>query len=127
MIFIATFNPFAASELLAEVEMMLNELEASQLEVALVPQRRFTNHGGMVRCAIQKNAKWYRDYCAAHPSSRVRKNLAPDTRIKRRDTLRVLQAIIQGGSRSKYVPALLAIAKQRERAARSHVRTGGVA
>lgn len=101
-----------------ELEMMLNELEASQLEVVLVPQRWFTNHGGMVRCAISKNAKWYRDFCAAHPSGRQRKNLASDTRIKRRDTLRILRGLLAGTTRSSYAATLIAIAHRRLRALR---------
>lgn len=104
-------------EILDELELMLNELDSSQLEVVLVPQRRFTNHGGMVRVAISKNAKWYRDFCGRFSSSRVRRNVAFDTRIKRRHILRVLRALLAGKSTSIYAPALLGIARSRAGAA----------
>jgi hypothetical protein len=95
---------------LTGVEIMLAELESSCLEVALVPCRRFVNEGGCIRVAVQKNTRWYRDFCARHLSSRRRQNALPDTKIKRRDTIRVLEAIIAGKARSKYVPDLLRIA-----------------
>ena len=92
------------------LEVMLAELESSRLEVVLVPCRRFVNHGGCVRVAISKNAPWYQRFCADHGSSRKRKNAAHDTRIKRREIVRILGNLIAGRSRSKYAPALLRIA-----------------
>lgn len=117
-------------DLLSEIEAMLNELESSQLEVMLVPQRTFTNHGGMVRVAVSRNVKWYRDFCGRFPSSRVRKNCAFDTRIKRRDVLRVLRGALAGRSVSSYVPALLGVARARIQspalqAARARIYAGG--
>lgn len=94
------------------VEMMLAELESSCLEVALVPSRHFVNEGGCVRVAVSKNAKWYRDFCARHASGRSRNNRAFDTRIKRRNVVRTLNAILRGRARSKYVPELLRLAKR---------------
>lgn len=80
---------------------MLMELEGNQLVVMLVPQKRRTNEGGMIRVAVSKNATWYRTFCKAHLSSRKRRNNAPDTRIKRFRTIAALQAMI-GGLRSTY-------------------------
>lgn len=106
--------PTITPELAAECGLMLAELESSRLEVVLVPQRWHTNEGGMVRCAISRNATWYRDFCAAHSSARVRKNAAHDTRIKRAGTVRVLGALAAGAlPASGYAPVLLAIARRR--------------
>lgn len=95
----------------AAFELMIAELESSRLEVGLVPERRHTCCGGMVRVALSRNCAWYRRYCADHPSSRKRRNLAPDTRIKRRDTLRLLNRLARGlRCRSKYEEPLRRIA-----------------
>lgn len=94
---------------------MIAELESHRLAVALVPERRRTCEGGMIRVAIEKNCTWYRRFCAAYPSSRVRKNAAPDTRIKRRDTLRLLDRMARGlRCRSKYEAPLRRIAENRQ-------------
>jgi hypothetical protein len=90
---------------------MLNELEANQLVVMLVPQKRHTNEGGMIRVAVSKNATWYRKFCAAHPSSRKRRNAAPDTRIKRRETIAALNAMIAGVHSTYHREALMGIAR----------------
>jgi hypothetical protein len=100
-------------DLAAALGEMRDELDANRLEVVLVPQRHFTNEGGMIRCAVSKNAKWYRDFCASHASTRTRKKSAFDTRIRRANTLRTLAAILTGDTRSVYAAELLAIARAR--------------
>jgi hypothetical protein len=101
----------------AGLEMMLAELESSCLEVMLVPCKRPVNSGGCIRVAASRNCTWYRRYCARHLSDRRRKNNAVDTRIKRRDTLRLLNRLISGKSSiSKYAPELLGLAKRRAEA-----------
>lgn len=99
-----------------ELRDMLDELDGSRLVVALVPQRHFTNEGGCVRVAIEKNAPWYRNFCAVYPSGRVRRNAAPDTRIRRANTRRALLALIAGRDGGIYGAHLLAIAQCRLRA-----------
>jgi hypothetical protein len=95
---------------------MRDELECNRLEVFLVPQRIRTNEGGMIRAAYSKNASWYRFFCACYSSSRRRRNALFDTRIKRRDTLRVLNGLINNGrSKSKYAEDVLEIARGRVR------------
>ena len=90
------------------LELLLAELEGNQLVVCLVPQRYRTNDGGMIRVALSKNATWYRRFCARHLSSRRRNNSLPDTRIKRRDIVRLLNRLIAGQpTRSQYAPELL--------------------
>lgn len=94
------------------LEQILAELESNRLEVILVPQRRWTNEGGMCRCAVSKNTRWYRAYCLANPSSRRRKNSAPDTRIKRANTVKALEGLIAGTYRGKYLEELLRVARK---------------
>ena len=89
---------------------MLNELESSQLVVILVPQKRHTNEGGMIRVAVSKNATWYRRFCAKNLSSRTRRNACPDTCIKRFRTVAALEAMIAGAPSTYYRDQLLAIA-----------------
>ena len=99
-----------------ELRNLLDELESSQLEVILVPQRHRTNEGGMIRVAASKNVKWYQDLCARFPSSRRRKNSASDTKIKRQDIIKVLKNLTETGhSPSIYAPTLTSIAKNRAR------------
>ena len=93
------------------LELMLAELQSSELRVELVPQRVRTNEGGCIRVACSKNAKWYRDFCGKHLSCRKRKNLASDTRIKRANAIKTLETMIsKGGSTSKYAPEFIRIA-----------------
>ncbi len=97
-----------------QLEMLLAELESAQLVVGLVPSRWPVNEGAMVRVAFERNCKWYRDFCARHLSSRVRKNHATDTRIKRREVLRILGRLAAGlSSRSKYAPELRLLAARK--------------
>lgn len=106
--------------ILWELQSMLDELESSRLEVILVPERRRTHECGMIRCAISKNARWYRAFCGENLSSRVRRNLAPDTCIKRAQTLRSLARLIAGGRpRGRYAWQLVTIAARRAKAAAS--------
>jgi len=94
------------------LELLLADLESNRLEVALVPQKRHTNEGGMIRVCMSKNCRWYREFCARHSSSRVRNHRKHDTRIKRADTVRLLERLIAGAAtRSKYAEELLSIAR----------------
>lgn len=95
----------------AAFEMMLAELEGNQLLVQLVPEKRHTCEGGMIRVAVSKNATWYRQFCAAHTSDRLRNRSLVDTRIKRRNTVRALQQLIAGQPAGKYAPELTRISK----------------
>jgi hypothetical protein len=97
-----------------ELEMLLCELESSCLEVMLVPLRRPANVGGCYRVASNRNATWYRQFCGRHLSVRMRHRRLPDTRIKRRDIVRILSRLSTGTtSRSKYAPELIALARRR--------------
>lgn len=109
-----------AADIRAALEEMRDELEAQRLEVVLVPQRVYTNVCGMVRVAVSKNAHWYRVFCGRFASSRRRKNSAFDTRIKRRNTLCTLAALIAGRRvTSQYAPYFIETARKRVRDAAS--------
>lgn len=103
------------------LEIMLAELESFRLEVVLAPlnpRMRGYNEGGCKRVCASRNCDWYRRHCAKFPSGRTKPRRNFDTRIKRRDTLRLLHRLIAGKtSTSIYAPELLAIARRRMRAA----------
>lgn len=104
---------------------MLAELETYRLEVILVPQRRHTNEGGMIRMAAGKNPKRYSEFCYDHSSSRVRVHLKHDTRIKRRNVLRLLnRLILTGKSRSKYAGCIRGLALRRVNLSRGIIVSG---
>ncbi len=75
---------------------MADELERNRLTVVLTPAEREDNVGARVRTVVGENPEWYQKLCAAHPTTRVRKNRAPDTKIKRGMTIRALRAIHAG-------------------------------
>ncbi|HLP00608.1 MAG TPA: hypothetical protein VK163_01185 [Opitutaceae bacterium] len=94
---------------------LLAELSAHRLEVALVPARVQRHETHCVRVAVAQNPRWYRRLCAAHPSSRRRAKRAPDTRIRRRDVLALLERLAAGqATRSRYAAALSKEAARRE-------------
>jgi hypothetical protein len=90
---------------------MLNELESHRLEVALVPlraDRRGYNEGGCKRVCVDRNPRWYSQFCNAHLSSRVRNHRKPDTKIKRQNVLRLLRRLVDGlPTTSKYAAELM--------------------
>lgn len=97
----------------AGLEVLLCELESNELFVMLVPEKRRTCEGGMIRVAAARNATWYRRFCGNHLSSRRRRNRAPDTRIKRRDTIRLLNRLIAGApTASKYAREIMEFARK---------------
>ena len=94
---------------------MLAELSSHRLHVMLVPlnpNRRGYNEGGCKR-VCDRNPRWYSQFCSRHLSSRVRNHRKLDTRIKRRDILRILTRLSAGlPSSSKYAEELLDIARR---------------
>lgn len=89
---------------------MLNELESNRLEVILVPSKRPTNEGTMVRCVAGRNALWYRKFCAANVSTRGVRRGKFDTCIKRFRTVDALMAMIDGRRSTYYHDQLRKIA-----------------
>jgi hypothetical protein len=86
----------------------LDELESNYLEVVLIPQRDFTNIGGMVRAVQSINTEWYRKFCEEHESNR-RDRLRWSkfkTKVKRQDTIRGLKELISGKCETYYAKDL---------------------
>jgi hypothetical protein len=81
---------------LVTLECMLAELESACLHVLLAPAPYPTHEGHCVRVVANKNARWYRDFCAQYRSTRRRKNPRTDTAIRRRNTIAALQRMIAG-------------------------------
>jgi len=88
--------PVASAERQAGLAVLLAELEGNGLVVCLVPSRWPNHEAAMVRCVISRNAAWYRRFCGCHPSSRIRRNALPDTRIRRANIVRILTRMIEG-------------------------------
>lgn len=98
---------------------MLNELESHQLQVVLVPlnpKLRGYNEGGCRRVCSDLNPKWYRQLCAANPSSRGVRRGGFDTRIRRFNTLRALRQMLRKAPAGKYEAQLRAIARHQKAA-----------
>jgi hypothetical protein len=109
-------NPGAVQQSLT---IMLAELESHQLCVCLAPlnpKMRGYNDGGCKRVLMDRNPLWYRNFCAEHASSRGVRRGKFDTKIRRRNTIRVL-ARMEAGKKtiSKYAGELLAIAQRQAR------------
>lgn len=99
-------------------QQLLEELESTQLQVVLVPSRRPNADSDCIRVAVEKNADWYRRFCARHPSSRGTRRGKFDTRIRRANVAAVLKRLSAGlPSRSKYAGELGAIAERLAQAA----------
>lgn len=92
------------------IELMLEELESHQLMVVLAPSKRHdAREWDMIRCLLDQNPLWYRQFCANHSSSRGVRRGKFDTRIKRANVLRALRQIIAGKPAGKYEDELRAI------------------
>lgn len=102
---------------MTSLELMLMELESSRLDVQLVPlnpRLRNYNEGGCKRVCADRNAKWYRDLCQRHPSSRGTRRGGFDTRIRRRNVERLLRRLVAHlPTRSKYAAEIRRVAERR--------------
>lgn len=101
----------SATDLTQRLELMLADLEGNQLITVLVPQKRYTNEGGMIRVNMSVNPSWYRSLCARHPSKRGTRRGKPDTVIRRQNILRALERMIAGQPGGIYGDELRRIAK----------------
>lgn len=92
--------------MMTALEQALIDLESHRLTVALAPLRRPANPEGRRRVLIDQNPKWYRELCSRHAVYRGKRKQS--TRVKRRDTLRVLGRLAEGRRTwSKYAPEIL--------------------
>lgn len=96
-----------------EFAQLRDELESSALCVILVPAPEPMHSGHMVRMAVECNPAWYRDLCERFPSSRIRNRAKSDTRIKRRNVLRILDRLAGGKPSTSYIlPYLIRAAQE---------------
>lgn len=84
---------------------LLDDLAMLKLDVILVPSK---NHeialrGGMIRCVVCQNPQWYSRLCTAHQKRRIRRSLKADTRIVRRDVIRLLTRVADGKPVRSYI------------------------
>jgi hypothetical protein len=86
-------------------EEMLFDLQAYELEVVLVPAPDPRHSGHKIRVAQNQNARWYQEFCAQYRSNRRGRKWR--TRIKRRETIRALENILDGKTEGLYVERLL--------------------
>lgn len=102
------------SELIPFVEEMLLDFAREFHEVCLVPGNDAdkVKDGRLIRAASNRNPKWYRDMCAAHPKGRPRKK--PQTSVEKGEVLASLRRVVECGyTRSKYAGFFLEEAKRR--------------
>jgi len=86
---------------------MLEELEAGWLEVIKV-----RTEDGWKRVVCNRNAEWYRHFCADHLSHRHGRFPRPRTYIKRGATMKALARLIAGETNTIYAQRLLPYAYQ---------------
>jgi hypothetical protein len=83
---------------LLEAADMLAELEASCLEVVLIPSGdpNIASRGGMIRAVQSANPEWYQDFCSQYSRARRSRKRTPnhDTIIDRRATLAALRRLV---------------------------------
>lgn len=95
-----------------KLEYLLAELESNSLQVCLAPSKRRINESDQIRVALSRNANWYRAMCAKFQSGRKKSRTNFDTLIKRRETLKALNRLIEGRAKGTiYEARILAIAK----------------
>jgi hypothetical protein len=95
-----------------KLEYMQAELESNSLQVCLAPSKRRLNEHDQIRVALSRNANWYRTMCARFQSGRKKSRTNFDTLIKRRETLKALNRLIEGRALGTvYEARILAIAK----------------
>jgi hypothetical protein len=104
--------PVTRREGLAIARRFLDEMREHRLEYVLVRADEPKHSGHMVRCVSDENPEWYQDFCALYTarrrkSKRRRANSRRhDTLIKRRETVRALGRIIEGGRETVYTDRL---------------------
>ncbi len=89
-----------------KAKIMLYVMANRRLRVYLMPCQRGRTHNKL-RVVFQRNAKWYREFCALYPSSREYKGSKFKTLIKRRETMNALGRIIDGVGGGLYVERIL--------------------
>lgn len=79
-------------ELFVTLSAMRDELNEHRLTVDLAPAPSPRHGLHFVRVVCEKNAPWYREFCARFPSSR--RGVRVRTAIRRRETLAALNSLL---------------------------------
>lgn len=86
---------------------MYDELEANRLNVVLIPAPEQAHIGHKIRVAEGQNPPWYKEFCAAYPSTVGRNS----TIIRRHNVLVMLKKLFTNGCVvGKYSDDLIEIA-----------------
>lgn len=91
-------------------EQMLQDLLSGYLEVVLIPAPDEAHSGHCVRAAQSVNAEWYQEFCSQYKSCTGRgrrRRSRPRTFIKRANTIKALEDIIDGRKTGIYIERLL--------------------
>lgn len=100
-------------ELIPILDEMYMDLSINKLEVCLVPGTH-SDQDRQIRTLCNQNPYWYKKFCEDHPCTRIKKRTErkDHTRIKRKNTLEILDRMIRNKqSSSKYAEYLIDIAK----------------
>lgn len=104
--------PHSLNSMSRRLQYLLCELESNSLQVCLAPSKRGINESDQIRVALSRNANWYRAMCAKFQSGRKKSRTNFDTLIKRRETLKALNRLIDGRALGTvYEERILAAAK----------------
>ena len=93
---------------------MYYDLLSNRLDVVLVPSKypAIAADGGCIRVAVTRNPTWYQSFCLRYKRNPLSKRKKPRTIIKRRETLSLLEGLMEGKDmKSKYLDHLTEIAK----------------
>lgn len=93
------------------LEYLLADLQSNQLVTILVPQKRHTNEGGMIRVNVSVNPIWYQRMAARHTSQRAVRRGKHDTALRRANIIRALECMIAGQPGGIYGDELRRIAE----------------
>lgn len=83
----------------------LQELLSQKLEVVLIPAPEQRHDGHCIRAVQEENPKWYQKFCSIYQSNR--KGTRVRTKIKRRETIKALEALRRGASIGCYSERLI--------------------
>ncbi len=79
-----------------KLEIMLAELESSELVTILAPSKRAVNPMDSIRVNVSENCRWYKKFCALHISKRGTRRGKPDTICRRHNVIVALQRLLSG-------------------------------
>lgn len=83
---------------------MLSDMGEYYLEVHLVDSKYKEQaiRGAKIRMVFNENVDWYKKLCNKYQSSRIRRSLKSDTRIKRKNIKELLERLVDNKHTSSY-------------------------